>query len=65
MSRNMGSRTARDRGHRIDASRYESPGLIVRQFCPVCGVKKHSSTPHPRCSREMQRRYLAGRDNVN
>lgn len=57
MSRNMGTRTARDTGYQIDDGRYESPGLPVRQFCPVCGVKKHSRTPHPKCSREMQRRY--------
>ena len=63
MSRNMSTRTARDKGHRIDSCRNESPGLIVRQFCPVCGLKKHSSTPHPKCSRELQRRYLAERAN--
>lgn len=63
MSRNMSTRTAQDRGYRIDSGRHESPGLLVRQFCPVCGLKKHSSKPHPKCSREMQRRYLAGQGN--
>jgi len=62
MSRNMSTRTARDKGHWADTARHESPGLIVRQICPICLKKKHSSTPHPKCSREMQRRYLAERE---
>lgn len=63
MSNNMGRHTARDKGYRIDDGRHEAPGLIVRQFCPVCLKKKHSSTPHPKCSRIMQKRYLAERAN--
>lgn len=57
MSRNMSQRTRRDIGSRFDDKRYESPGLVIRQFCPVCGLKKHSSQPHPKCSRILQQRY--------
>ena len=54
MSSNMGTRTARDAGHRIDGGWHESPGAVIRTICPICKKKKHSSQPHPKCSRKLQ-----------
>lgn len=62
MSRNMGQRTARDAGHRVDSGLHESPGLPIRSICPACGKRKRSGESHPRCSRILQQRYWAGRE---
>lgn len=55
MSRNMGPITNTDSNTKTDRGWHESPGLVVRTICPICQRRKHSSQPHPKCSREMQR----------
>ena len=57
MSANMGKRINADMGLGVDGGFFESPGLPVLRYCPVCGIKKHSGQSHPKCSRIMQRRY--------
>jgi hypothetical protein len=60
MSRNMGRTTNTDTNTRFDAGYRESAGLPVRTRCAWCGEKKHSSKPHPKCSRKLQRARRRG-----
>lgn len=60
-SRNMGRGTDYEAIHRFPSrDRDLSPGLPVATKCLHCGEKKHSSTPHPKCSRALQRKHQQG-----